>query len=298
MSNQKMRIPYCFFPEGFVRRGASLFYWLSDFLDGLMPETEIDLKQAGMDTKSRTYIAASLFSDFILFLFIFAFILASSLKYNTKYTLAAVLIIPAAVISFIFFQQITYPKAVISQKVNGIERNLLPALRIMQVQISSGIPLYDVISAIAGGNYGGVSEQFNKVIKEINAGTHQINAFEKMAAENPSVYFQRVIWQIVTAVKSGSDLGPVLNEIVRSLSDEQIVQVQDYGSKLNPLTMFYMLLVVIVPALSVTFLVVIGSFISLSSSTLKLLFWGMYAAVLIFQLFFMSMISSNRPSMV
>lgn len=293
-----MRIPYCLFPENFVRRGASLFCWLADFIRKSAPETELDLKRANLRTDASSYISASLFSDFLLFIFLFLFVSILLTKYKTGYSIAIAFLVAAAVSFFIFFQQMTYPKSIINGKVRGIEKHLLPALRVMQIQVSSGIPLYNVIESISREGYGGVSEQFRKAVKDINSGMHQINALEGMAAENPSVYFQRVIWQIVTALKSGSDLGSVLNELIESLSEEQIVEVQDYGSKLNPLTMFYMLLVVIVPALAVTFFVVLGSFLSMSSSTMQGLFWGMYAAVFLFQLFFLSMISSKRPNLL
>lgn len=293
-----MRIPYCFFPENLVRRGASLFYWLADFIKRSKPEIELDLKRADIKTGTSVYLASALFSDFLMFLFMLFFTSMILLKNKAKFPLLVAAIISLAISLFIFFQQITYPKAIINRKVKNIEKHLLSALRTMQIQVSSGIPLYDIISSISNEDYGGVSEQFRKAVKEINSGMHQINALENIAAENPSIYFQRIIWQIITAIKSGSDLGAVLNEIVQSLSEEQLVQVQEYGSKLNPLTMFYMLIVVVIPALSLTFFVVLGSFIAINTPTLKALFFGMYAVVFFFQLFFLSMISSKRPNLL
>lgn len=293
-----MKIPYCFFPENFVRRGASLFYWFADIIRRSKPDIELQFRRAEIKTTPRLYIAASLFSDMLVFFFVLAFVGMVLSKFKSKYMVLAIPVVAIAVTIFIFFQQMTYPRAIISKKVRHIEKHLLQALRTMQIQISSGIPLYDVIVSISNENYGGVSEQFRKAVKEINAGMHQINALENIAAENPSIYFQRIIWQIITAVKSGSDLSSVLGEITQSLSEEQIVQVQEYGSKLNPLTMFYMLIVVVVPALSVTFFVVLGSFLAISPSTLRDMFWGMYAFVVLFQLFFLSMISSKRPNLL
>lgn len=293
-----MRIPYCFFPEDFVRRGASLFYWLADFIRKSNPEIELNFKRADIKTGASAYIAASIFSDFIMFLFMLVFISMILSKYRAGYMFIVAPLVSLGIAGFIFFQQMTYPRAIINRKVRSIERHLLQALRTMQIQLSSGIPLYNIIVSISNEDYGGVSEQFKKAVKEINAGMHQINALEKTASENPSIHFQRVIWQIVTAIKSGSDLGSVLSEVTQSLSEEQIVQVQEYGSRLSPLTMFYMLLVVVVPALAITFFVVLGSFLSMTPSILKNLFLGLYAAVFLFQLFFLSMISSKRPNLL
>jgi len=201
-------------------------------------------------------------------------------------------------IIIVFFQQMTYPQLLLNKRVAGIDRNLLSALRTMRIQLKSGISLFTVLSTIAQEDYGGVSREIKKAVDRINTGMQQISALEMLAIENPSINFQRVIWQIVTAMKAGSDINLVLEEIVNSLEDEQIVQVQEYGSKLNPLTMFYMLIVVIVPSLSVTFLVVLSSFISMSSNSASLLFWSLYFIVFLFQLFFLKMVSSKRPNLL
>ena len=67
-------------------------------------------------------------------------------------------------------------------------------------------------------------------------------------------------------MKAGADISTVLKEVIDALSEEQIVQIQDYGSKLNPLAMFYMLLGVIMPALSITFVIIISSFSGLTET--------------------------------
>ncbi len=293
-----MKVPYCFFPEGFVRRGAPLFYWLAEFIKKSSPDIELDLKRAEIEAETREYIGASVFSDALMFIFILAIALLVTLKQGAPYPFLVSPGIALLITGFMLFQQMTYPRALLNRKVRNIEKYLLPAMRTMQVQVNSGIPLYNIMASMSKENYGGISEQFRKAVKEINAGMHQINALESLATENPSIHFQRVIWQIVTALKSGSDVGIVLTEMVQSLSEEQVVQIQDYGSKLNPLTMFYMLLVVIVPALAVTFFVVIGSFLSLKEQALKGLFWGMYGFVVLFQFFFISMIASKRPNLL
>ncbi|MFC1732995.1 type II secretion system F family protein [candidate division KSB1 bacterium] len=293
-----MRIPYCFFPEKIAKRGASLFYWMANFIKKSKPQIELELRRAEIKTDVLTYLGASVFSDFFLFLVVFLASIMLFTRYNTKSPVLMAAGISLLITLFIFFQQMTYPKAIVNKKVKNIERHLLSSLRSMQIQVSSGIPLYEVIFSISKENYGGVSTQFKRVVKEINSGMQQTDALEKMASENPSIYFQRIVWQISTAIKSGSNLSKVLAEIIQSLSEEQIVQVQDYGSSLNPLTMFYMLLVVVVPALSITFLVVLSSFIAMDSITLKSLFWALYGAVFVFQLFFISMIVARRPNLL
>jgi hypothetical protein len=45
---------------------------------------------------------------------------------------------------------------------------------------------------------------------------------------------------------------------------EQKISVQDYGKKLNPLAMFYMMIAIIIPSLGVTMIVVLATFLGLN----------------------------------
>jgi hypothetical protein len=99
-------------------------------------------------------------------------------------------------------------------------------------------------------------------------------------------------------MKSGADMSNVINEIIKLLAEEQILQIQRYGSQLNPLAMFYMLLVVIMPSLGTTFLIILTSFVSMPSILSKAIFWGVYATIFFLQIMFMGVIKSRRPNLL
>ena len=168
----------------------------------------------------------------------------------------------------------------------------------MLVELNSGVPLFGILVNISKADYGEVSNVFSIAIKEINAGKQQIETLEELAAINPSLFFRRAVWQIVNGMKSGADMASVVSEIIDSLSEEQLLQIQRYGSQLNPLAMFYMLTVVIAPSLGMTFLIILSSFISLSEFTLKGIFWGLLGVVIFFQIMFMGLIKSKRPNLL
>ena len=65
-----MNIPYCFLPWNIIKKGAAAFYWLSDFINKSMPEVELELKKAEMNIRARNYVAAAIFSDVVLFVFL------------------------------------------------------------------------------------------------------------------------------------------------------------------------------------------------------------------------------------
>ena len=62
--------------------------------------------------------------------------------------------------------------------------------------------------------------------------------------------------------------------------------------------MFYMLVAVIAPSLGMTFLIMLSSFIALSPEYTKIVFYGLYVAVIFFQIMFMGMIKSRRPNLL
>ncbi|MBW2983801.1 type II secretion system F family protein [Candidatus Woesearchaeota archaeon] len=174
----------------------------------------------------------------------------------------------------------------------------MAALQNILVQLNSGVPLFDILVNISKGDYGEISKEFSRAVKEINAGSSQVHTLEEMAATNPSLFFRRAVWQLVNGMKSGADMSRVINETINLLSEEQVLQIQRYGSQLNPLAMFYMLLVVIMPSLGTTFLIILSSFVSMPGKITKMIFWGLYAVIIFFQLMFMGVIKSKRPNLL
>ena len=78
----------------------------------------------------------------------------------------------------------------------------------------------------------------------------------------------------------------------------QLIQIQNYGNRLNPLIVFYMLIAIIVPSLSVTFLTIISSLIGLNANTTTLVFLGLFVFVILIQIMFLGIIKSKRPSLL
>lgn len=199
---------------------------------------------------------------------------------------------------FIFLSQTLYPRVFANRRQRSLERNLLPALQDMLVQLNSGIPLFNILVNISASDYGELSEEFKIAVKKMSAGVPQGDVLEELGDKNSSSYFKKTLWQISNGLKAGSDLGVVIKESLISLNEEQILQIQTYGNKLNPMIMFYMLVSVVVPALSVTFLTILSSMINLSQSAAILLFIALFVFVLIIQVVFLGVIKSTRPSLL
>lgn len=199
---------------------------------------------------------------------------------------------------FIFFRQIVYPRVYSKRKDRDIEKNLIPALQDILIQLNSGIPLFSILINISSSDYGKLSAEFKKVVRKINAGLPQIEVLEETGEKSSSLFFRRTLWQISNGMKAGSDISIVIKESIRSLGKEQLIQLQKYGNKLNPLIMFYMLISVILPALAITFLTIISSLINLPGATSVLMYLGLFVFVVLIQIMFLGVVRASRPSLL
>lgn len=199
---------------------------------------------------------------------------------------------------FVFFSQRNYPRVFSKKRERNIEKNLMPALQDILVQINSGVPLFSVMVNISYSDYGELSKEFKKAVKKINIGVAEINVLDEIGEKNSSVFFKRTLWQISNGMRAGSDMSIVIRDSIKALSGEQIIQIQNYGNKLNPLIMFYMLISVIIPALSVTFLTIISSMINLQGTMTQMLFIALFVIVVFIQIMFLGLIKSARPNLL
>jgi pilus assembly protein TadC len=297
------KLPFSILPPKLLAKISPLFNSLSVKLLKKNAQLEDSLKKANFSVSAKEYLGMCLASTFFNFLILSLFGILLSLKISlfgeeTLKNIIGMLLISFAISSFVFFQQISYPRLKAYAKIKDIERNLLPALQHILIQINSGAPLFEAIVGVSSSDYGGVSEEFKRAVRKINAGKNQINALEEVAQDNPSPYFRRAIWQITTGMKTGSDVSNVLKNTINDLSEEQVIQIQKYGSQLNPLAMFYMLVAVIIPSLGITFIMILSAMANISSSLTKLIFWGLLSVVFFFQIMFLGIIKSRRPNLL
>jgi archaeal flagellar protein FlaJ len=199
---------------------------------------------------------------------------------------------------FVFFSQMAYPRVYVMKRQNNIEKNLISALQDILVQLESGVPLFSVLVNISSADYGELSVEFKKAVRKISAGQPEQEVLEEMSEKNPSIYFKRTLWQISNGMNAGSDMAIVVRDSTRALNEEQMIQIQNYGNKLNPLIVFYMLIAVIIPALSITFLTIISSLIGLPKDMTQMLFIGLFIFVILVQVMFLGIIKSRRPSLL
>jgi len=292
----KFRIPFTFSGTEVLKKRSKFFLpKLNSKKESFLDE---NLKNAGASLSKEEYIAIC--KRGFLINFALAFIISTTMLILFRINLFYLYGIGIALLfsGFIFFSQIVYPKIYVSKRQRNIEKSLIPALEDILVQLSSGIPLFSVMVNISSADYGELSAEFQKAVKRINSGEPEEIVLEDLAKKNPSIFFRRALWQIDNGMKAGSDISIVIKDSIKALSEEQLIQIQNYGNRLNPLVVFYMLIAVIIPALSVTFLTIISSMINLQANMIYLLFIGIFVFVMFIQIMFLGILRSRRPSLL
>jgi len=256
------------------------------------------LKGCDIDLKREEYIGIALKNYFTSFVILFIILTTALFFLSIKLFILYGVMVSFAFATFIFFSQMVYPKVYVSRKQKNIEKNLLPALENILIQLNSGIPLFNIMVNISSSDYGVLSEEFKGAVKRINAGESEPEVLSTLGKRNPSIFFRRTLWQISNGMIAGSDMAIVIKDSIKALTEEQLIQIQDYGSRLNPLIVMYMLITVIIPTLSITFLTIISSMVSLPKTMASLLFIVLFVFVVFAQIMFLGLIRSKRPSLL
>lgn len=288
-------IPFSFLPPKALDRISHLFMKQGVTLGKMFPYIQIELDRANMEISEKRYLAMCFTATLFLFVFLTAALTLFFAKFGKIY-LGPIFAIIASISVLIL--QINYPRLSSYRRIRKLDADLLAALSAIMVQLNSGVPIFEAMVILSKQEFGEISKEFSKTVKKINAGTPQIEALESMALKNPSPYFRRAITQLINGMKEGADINQVIDTTISNLTKEQIIQIEKYGSQLNPLITFYMMGAVIFPALAITFFIAIVSFIGLEGVLVQLIFWGLLALVTFFQLMFGGIIKTKRPGLL
>lgn len=293
-----LKLPLSILPVKNLRKISYLFLGVGETLRPMFPFLKKNLEQAEIEFDVREYLTMCFFASALFFLFVGIIITFGLYVFGIEKYYFIGPVIAFVFTIFVFVQQTLYPKLAANRRIKSIERNLLSALQNILVQLNSGIPLFEILVNISRSDYGEISREFGRAVKEINTGKSQIEVLDEIAAKNPSLFFRRAIWQLVNGMKAGSDMSTVIKSSIDALSEEQLLQIQKYGGQLSPLAMFYMLIAVIMPALGITFIIVLSSFVAPSESLVKMIFFGLYGFIVFFQIMFLGLIKSRRPNLL
>lgn len=194
------------------------------------------------------------------------------------------------IFTFLFILQT--PKVYIRKREREINNEILFAGRYLLVKLESGAPLFNALID-ASKAYGVAGKYFKEIVDNINTGIPIEEALENARTYNASKNFRLILWQIIASLKSGAEVTDSLKATLNQITQDQILDIKEYGKKLNSLVMFYMIIACVIPSLGLTMLVIISSFMELDITNVHLLSVLFFLAVM--QFLFISLIKSARP---
>lgn len=250
------------------------------------PELRTLLMRANMAMDPEEYIKetvfAAVFTSFALMFIIFMFT-------KSFYTF---LFFPILVI-ILFYYLINRAHFRIKKLEKMVAREVVFAGRFLIIELESGIPLYNTFENI-GYNYKYVGLYFSNIVEKVRLGTSIDDAINDTIEICPSDNLRKLLWQVLNSINTGANIGSALNSVLENIVREQNIAMKEFGNKLNPLAMFYMMVAVIIPSLGVTMLIVFSSFMNFHLSLFILILLAL--AIGFMQFMFLMMIKNSRPN--
>ncbi|MBI3588662.1 type II secretion system F family protein [Candidatus Micrarchaeota archaeon] len=286
------KIPFSFLPPKLVSNIAGKLENLGGVASALFPTLRETLLQAEIETAAPRYASLAIAAGLANAAFVG--ILLAALGLIFRQSVATVVAALTAIVAIVTFTTILiYPGIVARRRARAMDAFLIPATRQLLIEVKSGVPLFNAMASVSD-EYGGVSQEFRKMVKKINSGVPEIDVITEATMTNPSLHFRKLLWQISNSLKVGSDVAKVLETQIDEMMRLKVQQIRNYGQELSPWTMIYMMAAVILPSLGITMLIVVGSFVNFVIP--KVLLVGILIFLLLFQLFFMNFVASRRPA--
>jgi archaeal flagellar protein FlaJ len=252
-----------------------------------MPNLKLKLIQARLDDDPEYYVKKTINTaavlSFGLLIIAFAFIKKPFLF----------LFFPVVFI-FVFSYFLRFVDVKIEKIKKRINQEVIFAGRFLIIELQSGVPLYNAFINLSK-NYEVIGQFFDEVVEKVNLGTTMEEALNEAITITPSPELRKLMWQVLNSMRTGADVADSLNAVIDQIVRQQQIAVKEYGRKLNPFAMFYMMMAIIVPSLGTTVLIVLATFIGFSMPLPFLLVGA--GLVGFIQLMFIAVIKSSRPPM-
>ncbi|MFA6073721.1 MAG: type II secretion system F family protein [Candidatus Woesearchaeota archaeon] len=249
------------------------------------------LKMAKVNQSPKEFITSSLKNAAMMSISIIVLLFF----YFDKNDKPLIYLLPALIIFFFLFYQFNFAKltAKIIKRRKEIDKDVLFAGRYLLVKLNSGQPLMNAL-VDASNSYGIASNYFKEIVRDIELGKPIEQALTDAAEYSPSDKFRKIVFQISNALKIGIDVTEFLDATLNEIADQQLIEINKYGKKLNSVTMFYMLFAVVLPSLGLTIFIVVASLAGINVDV------AFFAVLLVFiailQMMFLIVYKSIRPN--
>ncbi|MFW5913219.1 MAG: type II secretion system F family protein [Candidatus Hadarchaeota archaeon] len=251
---------------------------LADFFTGL----EDDLDRANMRISAQRYSVFLLGIGVItsIVTFTLVWLLTNSLLFSPLLSFVSFMI---AVVVGRF-----RPKSIIGSRASEVNQQIPYALRHMAAQLSSGVGLPESMASVAKADYGALSDEFRRALREMRTGKSMNDSLVSMRERVGSDHLRSAVRQIQRTLRTGGNLAKTLDNLADEAAFDMRMNLRDYTQSLNMMTMIYMFGAAVIPSLLVVVMIV-GNFIGggfLTPTMMNLLYLG----ILPFMLFYLVII--------
>jgi len=132
---------------------------------------------------------------------------------------------------------------------DNISRELPFVLRHIATELKSGIGLFRAIQIIASEDYGPVSEEFNKMVIEIEEGLDVKDALRNLSIRTQSKPLSMAANHMIRALKTGGNLSDAMNQIAENVSFELRNKMREFTQKLNFFGVIFIFVGIVLPVL-------------------------------------------------
>lgn len=250
-----------------------------------IPGLKHKLKQAGMLEEPEMYVKKTIFTAGFMSVGLMLVFFLFYPQPSVLFTLPFLMII-------FFFYFIKYVDLRIARLKRDIDQEIVFAGRFLIIELDSGVPIFKAFENVEK-NYQVVGRYFGDIMNKVYLGTNIEDAINETLLATPSANMRKLLWQVLNSIKTGAEAGTALNTIIDQIVREQQITVAEYGKKLNPLAMFYMMMSIIFPTIGTTMIVVLLTFVGVN---VTMPFFAVAAFLLGFmQFMFLSIIRTTRP---
>jgi flagellar protein FlaJ len=211
---------------------------------------EDDLEASGTDVSVEAYLIISTVASVFMSLMIMFFAMTLGVLLNDS---AIVLIgftsgpvIFVAALAFL----LKYPGMIAGERAAKVERELPFALRHLSTQLKAGVSFNRAMASIAQADYGLLSEEFKRMLAELDSGMSNSQALNRLIKRIRSRGLKKAVMQIQRALRTGGNLSEIISSIAEDVSYELRMQIRDFTEKLNIISVAYIFVGVVSPVVA------------------------------------------------
>lgn len=196
-----------------------------------------------------------------------------------------------------FYMTVSYPYVLARKRMKDIDSELLFAGKHLLISLRSGVPLFASIGGLSS-DYGELSKEMRKIVDLVSVGVPLHDAMKKVAEQTPSRNLRRLLMQLVNSLLFGSEVTVACEAIVNEIAKEIEVEIREYGQKLNPVVIGFLVLGIVFPSIMVAFAIIISTLFSAAVQIEDGTLFAFMLIIALVQFVFLSIMKSQRPKVL